>query len=178
MLKIAGTAAIVVAVAVIVLLAYAATRPDTFRVVRSASIHAPPDRIFLLLEDLRRFTSWSPWEKRDPDMTRTFPGPANGKGAVYKSDGDRNVGQGRMEVVDASPPSRLVLKLDFVRPFPTHNIVHFALEPHGDDTTVIWSMQRRVPYLAKFLHLFVGMDRMVGGDFETGLANLKSAAER
>lgn len=178
MVKIIATLAIGIGLPVAALLVYAATRPDTFRVERAASIKAPADKIFPLLEDFRRFVSWSPYETRDPGMKRTYGGAPSGKGAVYEWDGDSNVGQGRMEIAEASPPSRLTLTFDMVRPFAAHNIIEFTLEPHGDATIVTWSMQGPVPFPAKILHVFVNMDRMVGGDFETGLANLKAIVEQ
>ncbi len=177
MFKIFATIAIGIGLPIVALLAYAATRPDTFRVERTASIKAPAEKIFPYLEDFRRFVSWSPYETRDPGMKRSYGGPASGTGAVYEWDGDKNVGQGRMEIAEAVPPSRLTLKFDMMRPFPAHNIIEFTLEPHGDATTVTWAMYGPVPFPAKVLHVFVNMDRMVGADFETGLANLKAIAE-
>jgi hypothetical protein len=159
------------------ILAYAATKPDTFVVKRAASINAPAERIFPLLDDFRTWGSWSPYEGKDPAMKRTYSGAAKGKGAVYAWDGDKNVGTGRMEIADASPPSRVTLKLDFTKPFEAHNVVDFTLEPKGESTTVTWAMHGPVPYMAKIMHVLIDMDRMVGKDFETGLANLKAVAE-
>jgi uncharacterized protein YndB with AHSA1/START domain len=178
MLKIIAIIAVVIAIPVAAVLVYATTRPDTFRVQRAATIKAPPEKIFATLNDFRNWGAWSPWEKKDPAMKRTYSGAAAGKGAVYEWDGDKNVGQGRMEIADATPPSRLSLKLDFLRPFEAHNMVDFTLEPRGDTTNVTWAMNGRVPYFAKILHMFFDMDRMVGADFEVGLANLKALAEK
>jgi hypothetical protein len=111
-------------------------------------------------------------------MKRSYAGPAAGTGAAYAWEGDHNVGQGRMEITEATPPSKVALKLDFQKPFEAHNVVAFTLQPQGDSTTVTWDMQGPVPYLAKIMHLFIDMDRMVGQDFEAGLANLKAAAEK
>ena len=160
------------------ILAFAATKPDTFRVQRAASINAPAEKIFPLLNDLRAFTLWSPYEKRDPNMRRTYSGAPTGKGAVYEWDGDKNVGRGRIEITDATAPSRVALNLDMLAPFEAHNVVEFTLEPKGDATTVTWAMNGRVPYLAKIAHVFFNMDRMVGQDFEAGLASLKAIAEK
>ena len=178
MLKIFGILGVVLAVAVAGVLAYAATRPDVFQVQRSAAIKAPPEKIHPLINDLRAFNRWSPYEKKDPAMKRAYSGPESGKGAVYAWDGDRNVGKGRMEIADASLPSKVTLKLDFEKPFEAHNIVNFTMEPKGDATSVTWAMQGPVPYMAKIVHLIFNMDRMVGQDFEAGLANLKALAER
>ena len=170
--------AIVVVLLIAVVLIFAATRPDKFRVQRSAGIKAPPEKIFPFINDLRNFGAWSPYEKKDPAMKRSFSGPASGKGAVYEWDGDKNVGQGRMEIADTAPPSKVTIKLDFVRPFETHNMVEFTLAPKGDATDVTWAMQGPTPYVAKLMHVFFDMDSMVGKDFEAGLANLKSLAEK
>jgi uncharacterized protein YndB with AHSA1/START domain len=158
-------------------LAYAATKPDTFRVQRTTTIQAPAERVFPLLEDFRTWGAWSPYEGRDPAMKRTYSGSTKGKGAVYAWEGDKNVGTGRMEIADTTTPSRVTLKLDFIKPFEAHNMVDFTLEPKGDSTTVTWAMHGPVPYMAKIMHVLIDMDGMVGKDFEVGLANLKAVAE-
>lgn len=167
-----------VAVPLAVVLVLAAMKPDSFRVQRVASIKAPPDRIFPLVNDFKRWRAWSPYESKDPAMTRRLSGAPAGKGAVYEWSGNKEVGKGRMEIADASAPSRVVLKLDFVEPFEAHNVVEFTMLPKGDATEVRWDMRGATPYLAKIVHLFVDIDRMVGRDFEAGLANLKALAER
>ena len=169
--------AVVVVVLLVALLVYAATKPDTFRVQRSASINAPPETIFALINDYHRWGSWSPYEKLDPAMRRTYSGALNGKGSVYEWEGNSKAGKGRMEITDTAPPSKVVINLDFVKPFEAHNIVEFTLEPTGDSTNVAWAMHGRTPYLGKIVHVFFNMDKMVGKDFETGLANLKAVAE-
>lgn len=160
-------------------LAYAATRPDTFRVERAASIKAPPDKVFALINDLRRWDSWSPWEKKDPAMKRTFSGEAtSGKGAAYAWEGNGEVGQGRMEIAESVPPSTVRIKLDFIKPFEAHNVVDFTLEPKGDTTNVTWAMHGPSPYISKLIGVFISMDSMIGKDFEAGLAGLKTVAEK
>lgn len=172
----------IIAVVVVALIAgvliFAATKPDTFRVQRAASIKAPPEKVFALINDFNRWGAWSPWEKKDPAMKRNFGSATSGKGAVYAWEGNKDVGQGRMEIAQSSPPSKVAIKLDFVKPFEAHNVVEFTLEPNGDGTNVTWAMQGDTPYFAKIIHVFVDMDSMVGKDFETGLANLKAAAEK
>lgn len=168
----AGAAVVVGAV-----LAFAATRPDAFEVQRSIAIKAPADAIFPLINDLQRWSAWSPYEKKDPAMQRAFGAVTAGRGAVYAWDGDGNVGEGRMEITDSAPPSRVVIKLDFVRPIEGHNTVEFSLEPAGDFTTVTWAMHGPSPYVSKVMGMFFDMDSMIGQDFEAGLANLKAAAE-
>lgn len=155
----------------------AATRPDSFRVQRSTSIKAPPEKIFVFINEFDRWTAWSPYEKKDPAMTRRRSGPAAGAGAVYAWEGDKNVGVGRMEITDSTPPSKVTIKLDFTKPFEAHNTVEFTMIPRGDATQVTWAMHGPQPYIGKLVGLFLNMDKMVGTDFETGLANLKAAAE-
>ena len=171
--------AIAIVVLIAALLAYAATRPDTFRVERGATIKAPPEKIFALINDLRRWDSWSPWEKKDPAMKRTFGGDVtSGKGAAYAWEGNSDVGQGRMEIAESVPPSRIRIKLDFVKPFEAHNLVDFTLEPKGDATSVTWAIHGPSPYISKLVGVFCNMDSMIGKDFEAGLAGLKAIAEK
>jgi len=172
------TIAIVVVVLVGALLAFAATKPDTFRVQRAASIKAPPEKIFPLINDLHSWGAWSPWEKLDPAMKRTHSGAASGKGAVYEWEGNGEVGAGRMEIVAASPPSAVRIKLDFLKPFEAHNYAEFTLEPKGDATNVTWAMYGPNTYVSKLMSVFFSMDSMVGKSFEAGLANLKAATEK
>ncbi len=160
------------------ILAYAATKPDVFQVQRSAGIKAPPEKVYALINDFRLWAAWSPWEKKDPGMKRTFSAITAGKGATYAWDGNKDVGKGRMEITEALPSSQIRLRLDFETPFAAHNIVTFTLEPRDGGTQVTWLMQGPVPYFAKIIHVFINMDRMVGTDFETGLANLKAIAEK
>jgi len=172
----------VIAIVIVVLIAgvliFAATQPNTFRVQRAASIQAPPEKVFVLINDFKRWGAWSPWEKKDPAMKRTFGAITAGKGASYAWDGNKDIGQGSMEIVDSIAPNKVALKLDFVKPFEAHNIVVFTLETKGDGTHVTWAMEGPVPYFAKIIHMFIDMDSMVGKDFEAGLANLKAAVEQ
>jgi hypothetical protein len=167
--------AIVVLIAAVLILA--AARPGSFRVERATSIGAPPDRIFPLINDFKHWGSWSPYEKKDPAMKRTFWGEASGKGAVYEWDGNAQVGKGRIEIIDTSTPSRLTIKLDMIKPMEGHNIVDFTLEPHGAATKLTWAMRGSYNYTSKLIGLVLNMDKMIGRDFEAGLANLKTLAE-
>jgi uncharacterized protein YndB with AHSA1/START domain len=178
MLKIAGIIVVVLIVAVAAIVAYASTRPDSFRVQRSASIKAPPERIFALINDYRNWPQWSPYENRDPEMKRTYSGAAAGKGAKYAWEGNKNVGSGEMEIVDTAPPRKVLIKLDFMKPFEAHNVAEFTLEPQGETTNVTWAMHGPVPMLAKVMHMVMDIDKMVGTDFAAGLANMKTAAEK
>lgn len=172
------TIIIVVVVLIAGVLVFAATKPDTFRVQRAASIKAPPEKVFALINDFKRWDAWSPWEKKDPAMKRTWGAVTSGKGATYAWEGNKDVGQGSMEITESSPASKIALKLDFVKPFEAHNIVQFTLEPKGDTTNVTWAMQGPTPYFAKIIHVFIDMDSMVGKDFEAGLASMKAVAEK
>lgn len=169
---------IVVLLLIAGVLVYAATKPDTFRVQRSASIQAPPEKIFPLINDYRNWAAWSPYEKKDPAMKRTFGAITAGKGATYAWEGNKEVGQGNMEIQESAPRSRVTIKLDFIKPFEAHNIVDFTLEPQGDMTRVTWAMQGPAPFLSKLMQVFFSMDSMVGRDFEAGLASLKAVAEK
>ncbi len=178
MLKIVGIVAIVLLVVVGAVLVYAMTRPDIFRVQRSAGIKAPPERISVLIQDLHGWAAWSPYEKKDPAMKRGFSGAPAGKGAVYAWDGNKNVGQGRMEILEASP-SKVVIKLDFIKPFEGHNTAEFTMLPQSDSTTnVTWAMYGPSPFMMKVMGLFVNMDKMIGDDFAVGLQSLKAVAEK
>jgi uncharacterized protein YndB with AHSA1/START domain len=166
----------VLAIAVILILA--ATKPDRFSVQRATTVKAPAEKIFPLINDFRRWGSWSPYEHKDPVMKRSFSGAASGKGAVYAWDGNKNVGSGRMEILDATAPAKIVIKLDFFTPFEGHNTAEFTMLPQGDGTNLTWLMHGPAPFMAKIMHVFMNIDRMVGKDFEIGLANLKRLTEQ
>jgi uncharacterized protein YndB with AHSA1/START domain len=178
MLKTLAVIAVVLAVIVAGILIYAATKPDSFTVKRSAAIKAPPERIFALIDDLHGWAAWSPYEKKDPGMKRTFGGAAMGKGAIYQWDGNKNVGSGSMEIIEATQPSKIVIKLDFLKPFEGHNTAEFTMDPVGDNTTVTWAMYGPSSYMFKLMGIFMDMDKMIGNDFAAGLANLKAVAEK
>ncbi len=168
---------ILVAVVIAILL-YAATRPDSFSVERSITIQAPPEKVYALINDFHSWQTWSPWEKVDPTMTRHFSGAASGDGTIYEWVGNSKVGSGRMEIIETVPASKIVIKLDFLKPFEAHNTAEFTLQPVGNSTTVTWRMYGPNPYVAKLMQVFFSMDKMVGKDFATGLANLKAQAEK
>ena len=170
--------ALAVVILVVAILAFAATRPNSFRVQRTTSINAPPEKISALINDFHSWTSWSSYEKLDPAMKRTYSGAPSGKGAVYEWEGNSKAGKGRIEITESSPPSKVAMKLDFVKPFEAHNIVEFTLEPQGDSTNVTWAMHGPNPFMAKLMQVFLNMDKLVGSEFETGLANLKGVAEK
>ena len=160
------------------ILVFASTRPDSFSVQRTTTVHAPPDKVFALINDFHRWGEWSPWEKLDPEMKRTFGGPAAGVGATYAWTGNSKVGEGRMEILKTAPASQLEIQLDFIKPFEGHNIAEFTLTPQGENTQVQWVMHGPAPFISKLMGVFVSMDTMIGKDFEAGLANMKAAAEK
>jgi hypothetical protein len=176
-MKIIKIILIVLVLAVAGVLAFATTKPDNFRVERSTSIKAPPEKISAVLSDFQAWKGWSPWEKMDPAMKRTYSGEPKGKGAKYAWAGNSEVGEGSMTITEAQP-SRVALDLDFVKPFEGHNKVVFTLAPKGDATEVIWTMNGPSPYITKVIQVFCDMDGMIGKDFEKGLASLKAVAEK
>ncbi|HWW28062.1 MAG TPA: SRPBCC family protein [Caulobacter sp.] len=170
--------AVVIVAAIVALLGYAATKPDRFRVARSTVVNAPPERIYALLDDLHKWGAWSPYEKLDPAMSRTYGGPTRGLGATYAWSSDGKAGVGRMEIVEATAPSKLLINLDFTKPFQSRNKAIFTLVPESGATRVTWAMEGPSPYLFKLMDVIFNMDRTAGKDFETGLASLKAEAEK
>jgi uncharacterized protein YndB with AHSA1/START domain len=186
MLKIIGIIAALVVIGIIGVLAYATTVPDTFRVERSISIKAPPEKIFPLINELKTMNEWNPFAKQDPTIRLTYSGPASGKGAANAWDSDGKAGKGRLEITDSTRPSQVTMRLDIEKPMEGHNTIMFALQPQAQGTNqgtnvstdVTWSMTGGLPYIAKVICMFVSMDRMIGGEFEKGLADLKAMAEK
>jgi uncharacterized protein YndB with AHSA1/START domain len=178
MFEVIAIIAVVLAVAIAVVLILAATKPDIFTVQRAATMKAPPEKIFALISDFHRWGTWSPWEGKDPAMRRSYGGTESGKGAVYAWEGNKNVGSGRMEILEASIPSKIVIKLDFLAPFEAHNTAEFTMLPQDDATSLNWRMYGPSPFMHKVMQVFINMDRMIGKDFEAGLANLKKFTEK
>ena len=168
---------VVLVVAIGAVLAYAAMQPDTFSLQRNASIAATPEQLYPLIADMKAFNSWNPWLRKDPSTKLTYLGPPNGLGSAYAWESDK-LGAGRMEVTELAPNSKVGAKLEFLKPMVAHNRVEFALQPQGAQTNVTWTMSGPMPYLSKVMCVFISMDRMVGPDFEAGLANLKAVAEK
>jgi Polyketide cyclase / dehydrase and lipid transport len=169
--------AIALAVLIAITLTLAATKPDAFQVQRSATMQAQPEKVLPQINDFHNWGAWSPWEKLDPDMKKTFTGSPSGKGSVYAWEGNSKVGAGRMEILEATPKS-VTIQLDFLRPFPGHNIAEFTLAPQSGATQVTWAMHGPSPFVSKVMQVFASMDALIGKDFETGLANLKAIAEK
>src|SRR5215472_12339246 len=171
---------VVLALAIVVaaLLAYAATKPDTFRVQRSTGINAPAERIFPLIANLKSMNTWNPFVDPDPAIKIAYSGPDSGKGAAHTWSGNSKVGEGRIEITDAAPSSRVTMRLDMLKPMKASNLVEFTLQPTGDSTAVSWAMSGRQPFMAKLMTVFIDCDKMVGSQFEKGLGTLKAIAER
>ena len=178
MLEVIAIIAVVLAIAIAVVLILAATKPDSFSVARAIDITAPAERIFSLINDFHQWVAWSPWENKDPAMQRSYDGPVSGKGAVYGWDGNKNVGSGRMEILEASAPSKILIKLDFLKPFEAHNTAEFTMLPQGAGTRLTWVMRGPAPFMSKLMQVFMNLDQMIGKDFEIGLANLKKLVEQ
>lgn len=170
--------ALAAAVALAALLLYAATRPDTMKIERSVRIQADADRIKPLINDMQRFNTWNPFARKDPAMKGSYRGPASGPGAAYDFDGNRNVGKGSIQIVEPTGPGRVSMTLDMTAPMACHNLIDFSLAPQGAATDVTWTMTGPCPFLGKLMGVIFNMDKMVGRDFENGLASLKTLAEQ
>lgn len=169
---------IVVIVIISAMLIYAATRPDTFRVERSATIKASPEKLFPFINDFHNWPSWSAWGKKDPAMKTTYSGSTSGKGAIYEWNGNRNVGSGKLEIIESIASSRVVVQLDFITPFEGHNKAIFTLNPVAEGTKIVWVMDGPMAFIPKIFSIFVSMDKMIGKDFEDSLEGLRSVAEK
>lgn len=171
---------ILIGVAVLVLLfaVVVATRPAQFQITRSTTIAAPAQTVFAHVNDLHKWEAWSPWAKLDPDARRIYEGAPEGPGAVFKWAGNKKIGEGSMTILENRPAERLKIRVEFVKPFRATNFAEFTFQPAGNNkTAVTWSMTGTNNFLAKAFHLFINMDKMIGSDFEKGLASLKEISE-
>src|SRR5450432_2439033 len=157
---------------------FASTRPDNYHVERATRMAAPAAVIFAQLEDFKAWPAWSPWEKKDPQMKKTFSGPPTGVGSSYAWKGNKEVGSGRMSIVVSEPPSHIRYQLEFLEPFAAVAATGFTLVPQGDQTLVTWAMDGSNNFLGKVFSIFMDMNKLIGGDFETGLSALKTVAEQ
>jgi Polyketide cyclase / dehydrase and lipid transport len=167
----------VLLLAIVGLVGFAATKPDNFQIVRSIEIKAPPEKIFARINDLGQWDTWSPWAKIDPAMTKSVSAQSAGKGATYEWSGNKEVGKGKMLVIESQPSSLVQIQLDFIEPFKATNQTFFSLKPAANGTTVEWKMTGESPLISKIVGLFFDMDKSVGGDFVRGLENLKKLSE-
>ncbi len=175
MLKIIVAAVALTALTVLIL---AARKPNAFRVARTIVIDAPPDKVFEFLDDPRRQSEWSPWDKKDPTMRKIYSGAPKGVGAVYEWDGNRSIGAGRLEIVEIISPSKVVMDLRFLRPMKGRNIAEYDVTPLRGGSEVTWSIRGPLPFISKVMCVFINMDRMIGKEFEAGLSDLKLLAEK
>ncbi len=161
----------------IVVVVVVATRPAEFRVARTAKIAAPPPALFAQVNDFHKWDAWNPWAKLDLAMKQSYEGAPAGTGAVYTWAGNSQVGEGRMTLTESRPSDLIRIKMEFLKPFEATNTAEFTFRPEGDHTVVTWSMEGRNSFMAKAIHLVMNMDRMIGGQFEKGLAQMKAVAE-
>ena len=171
------TLLLMAAVALLAVLAYAATKPDSYTVSRSQLMEAPADKLHAIINTPREFEKWSPYSPKDPQMKNTYSGPASGVGARNDFVGNGQVGQGSVEIIRSSAPSEVAMRLIMVKPFAADNEVIYSLKPQGAATEVTWAMTAKAPYFAKVIGVFINMDKMIGGDFAVGLQKLKTLAE-
>ncbi len=176
--KILLTLVALIVVGVAALAIVIAVQPAQYRVERSADIAAPASVLFPEVNDFHNWDRWSPWAKLDPTMTQTISDPSAGKGAKYTWNGNSDVGEGQMEIIDSVPDKQVRIKLDFIRPFAGSSISEFAFTPDNDRTHVTWTMSGTNDFIGKALSLFMDMDKMIGTDFENGLAKMKALAEK
>jgi len=168
---------LVIAAVIVLLVAVVATRPSDFRVTRSTAISAPPAVVFAQVNDFHNWDGWSPWARMDPEMKATYAGPAAGTGAVYSWVGNNKVGEGRMTIMESHPSDLVRIKLEFIKPFAATNTAEFIFQPQGNQTTVTWNMTGKKNFMTKAMGLVMNMDKMIGGQFDQGLAQMKSVAE-
>jgi hypothetical protein len=167
----------IVVVIIIVLVVIVVLQPGDFRVARSTLVSAPPTAVFAQVNDFHKWNAWNPWGKVDPSMKQTYEGAPAGPGAVYTWTGNKEVGAGRMTITDSRPSDLIRVKLEFFKPFAATNTAEFTFVPEGNQTRVTWSMFGEKNFMAKAVHLVMSMDKMIGGQFEKGLADMKTAAE-
>ncbi len=163
---------------IVILVIVIALQPSEYRVARSLPMVAPPADVFAQVNDFHRWDAWSPWAKLDPNMKTTFSGETSGKGAAYSWVGNKDVGEGRMTIIESRPNDLVRVNLEFLKPFASTALTDFTFKPQGDKTLVTWTMTGHNNFIGKAFCLFMSMDKMIGGDFEKGLAAMKSVVER
>ena len=166
-----------IVVLVVVFVCIVALQPSHYRIERSANINAPASVVFAQVNDFHKWEAWSPWAKIDPAMKQTYEGASSGTGAIYTWAGNNQVGEGRMTITESHPNDLIKIKLEFIKPWSATNATDFAFKPQGNQTAVTWTMDGDNNFMGKAFGLFMNMDKMVGGDFEKGLAQMKSVAE-
>jgi hypothetical protein len=175
--KILRAILIVIVAIIAIFLVAVSMQPNEMRVVRSATFAAPPAAVFAQVNDFHKWGAWSPWEKLDPGMKRTYEGPTEGVGAVYSWVGNSEVGEGKMTILESKPNELIKIKLEFIKPFAAVNTTEFSFKPEGENTNLTWTMYGPMNFMSKAMCLFMDMDKMVGTDFEKGLAGIKTVVE-
>ncbi len=165
------------AVVIVVFVIVVALHPSDFRITRTANVSTPAAVVFALVNDLHEWEAWSPWEKMDPALKKSFEGPSAGTGASYSWTGNKKVGAGRMTIMESHPDELIRIKLEFLKPFKAAHTAEFSFKSKGNQTAVTWNMFGKNNFMGKAMHLFMNMDKMVGGQFEKGLAQMKSVVE-
>ena len=168
---------IAVVLLIVLFVIFVATRPSAFHVERSITVNAPPEAVFAQVNDFRAWGAWSPWEKKDPDMKRTYGATTAGPGGTYAWAGNGNVGEGNMTIERSERPSHVAIRLEFIKPFAGTNTATFNFAPASGGTKVTWAMDGHYNFITKGIGVFVSMDKMIGNDFEAGLSAMKTAAE-
>jgi uncharacterized protein YndB with AHSA1/START domain len=168
---------VAIAAVVVVFVVVVAIQPSEFRITRTATISAPAPAVFAQVNDFHNWETWSPWAKLDPAAKTTFEGQSAGTGAIFRWAGNKEVGEGSMTITESHPPDLIRIKLEFLKPFAATNTTEFTFTPEGNQTAVTWSMAGKNNFIAKAICLFLNMDKMVGGQFEKGLVNMKSVVE-
>lgn len=163
--------------AVVVFCVVVMMQPNQFKVTRSATFNATPDAAFAQVNDFQKWGAWSPWEKLDPNMKKMVSTPSYGKGAFYQWTGNDKVGEGKMTIADSKPNESVKIDLEFIKPFAQKSVTDFTFAPQGDKTIVTWTMSGDNNFMSKAFGMFMNMDKMIGDDFERGLAQMKTVAE-
>lgn len=171
------TVLVVATIIVVALVIIIALQPAEFRIARSTVMSAPATAVFAQVNDFHKWEGWNPWGKIDPAMKQTYEGEPAGTGAVYTWSGNNEVGEGRMTITESRPSDLIRVKLEFMKPFAAVNVAAFTFKPECGQTAVTWSMTGAKNFMAKAIHLFMSMDKMIGGQFEKGLAEMKSIVE-
>ncbi|MEP6787817.1 MAG: SRPBCC family protein [Acidobacteriota bacterium] len=172
-----GILALIVII-VVIFCAAVSMQPEDFKITRSATMNASPDKVFEQVNDFHKWDAWSPWARLDPTMKTTYSGPVSGTGSSYSWVGNNEVGEGKMAITASHPSEHVAIDLEFIKPFAAKNVTEFMFKPDGDKTTVTWTMAGKNNFVAKGFNMVMNMDKIVGSDFEKGLAQLKTVVEK
>ncbi len=169
---------IVIAILLVALAGFIALQPSDFCIARTTTFSAPAEAVFAQINDFHQWETWSPWAKLDPNAKNSFEGPISGEGSSFRWAGNKEVGEGSMTILESRSPTFIKIKLEFLKPFAAVNTSEFTLVPQGNSTTVTWAMYGKNNFVSKAMSLIMNCDKMVGGMFEKGFANMKSIVEK